>query len=67
MSAAAPMPPVRFGLLDAPQLKGNRFGKGDVVTRIVDGACLAVDPAAARPLPEAERIDRLVAAARTAA
>jgi methylmalonyl-CoA mutase cobalamin-binding subunit len=58
---------VRSGLLDAPQLKGNRFGKGSVVTRIVDGACLAVDPASARPLSEAERIDRLVAEARRAA
>ena len=58
---------VRFGLLDAPQLKGNRTGRGTVVTRIVDGACLAVDPGSARPLSEAERIDRLAGEARVAA
>jgi hypothetical protein len=38
-----------------------------VVTRIVDGACLAVDPGSARPLSEAERIDRLSGEARVAA
>jgi hypothetical protein len=58
---------VTFGLLDAPQLKGNRFGRGEIVTRIVDGACLAVDPASARPLSESQRIERLVTQARVAA
>jgi hypothetical protein len=58
---------VRFGLLDAPQLAGNHTGRGTVVTRIVDGACVAVDPGSARPLSEAERIDRLTGAARAAA
>jgi hypothetical protein len=51
---------VTMGLLDAPQLRGNRFGRGEVVTRIVDGACLAIDPVNGQPLSEAERIDRIL-------
>ncbi len=34
---------VTSGILDAPQLKNNPYGRGAVVTRIVGGACLAVD------------------------
>jgi methylmalonyl-CoA mutase cobalamin-binding subunit len=50
---------VSSGLLDAPQLKGSRIARGAVSTRIVDGACVAVDPVTARPLSESERIERL--------
>jgi methylmalonyl-CoA mutase cobalamin-binding subunit len=31
------------GILDAPQLKNNPFGQGRIRTRIVEGACQAVD------------------------
>jgi hypothetical protein len=58
---------VTTGLLDAPQLKNNRFGRGEVVTRIVDGSCLAVDPSDGRPLCEDERNARLAAGRRVAA
>jgi methylmalonyl-CoA mutase cobalamin-binding subunit len=34
---------VTHGLLDAPQLKNNPFGRGLVRTQIIDGMCLAVD------------------------
>ncbi|MCX6034047.1 MAG: hypothetical protein NTV38_03595, partial [Chloroflexi bacterium] len=43
------------GLLDAPQLKNNRFGRGAVRTQIVHGMCLAVDPEG-RPLSEKDRL-----------
>jgi len=33
---------VRMGILDAPQLRNNPFGRGQVITRIVRGACAAV-------------------------
>jgi methylmalonyl-CoA mutase cobalamin-binding subunit len=46
---------VTSGILDAPQLKNNRFGRGIIRTRVGDGACLAVD-AAGRPLNEAQRL-----------
>ncbi len=51
---------VTAGILDAPHLRNNRFGRGQVVTRIDSrGACVAIDPENGRPLTEAERIARL--------
>ncbi|MFO7245186.1 MAG: methionine synthase [Thermaerobacter sp.] len=52
---------VEAGLLDAPHLRGNPTARGRVVTRIVDGACVAVDPETREPLPERERIARALA------
>jgi methylmalonyl-CoA mutase cobalamin-binding subunit len=49
---------VTSGILDAPQLRNNRFGKGQVMTRIIAGQNLAIDPAG-RPLSEAERLENL--------
>ena len=34
---------VKLGILDAPQLKNNPFAPGAIRTRVVDGACEAVD------------------------
>jgi hypothetical protein len=47
---------VELGLLDAPHLRGNTAACGKVVTRMVGGACLAVEPRTGRPIPEAERV-----------
>jgi hypothetical protein len=52
---------VVLGFLDAPHLKGNPSAHGGVVTRLADGACLAVDPKTGRPLPEARRLVALSA------
>jgi hypothetical protein len=46
---------VRLGILDAPQLKNNPFALGQVETRLVNGACLAVDQHG-KPLAEAGRL-----------
>jgi methylmalonyl-CoA mutase cobalamin-binding subunit len=48
---------VTTGVLDAPHLRNNPFGRGQVVT-LVDrrGACVAMDPASGRELLEQERI-----------
>jgi hypothetical protein len=46
---------VEIGILDAPQLKNNPFARGQVNTRIIDGACEAIDEKG-RPLPEIERL-----------
>jgi hypothetical protein len=46
---------VTSGILDAPQLKNSRFGRGVVRTQIVDGMCLAVG-AEGRPLSEKVRL-----------
>jgi methylmalonyl-CoA mutase cobalamin-binding subunit len=51
---------VKVGLLDAPHLRNNPCGKGQVVTRITErGACVAVDPATGQKLTEQERIAQL--------
>jgi hypothetical protein len=49
---------VTSGVLDAPQLRNNSFGKGTIRTRILHGACLAVD-AQGKPLSEAARLAEL--------
>lgn len=50
---------VTLGILDAPHLKGSPIAKGQIVTRIIDGMCVAVDPQTGKPLSEAERLARL--------
>lgn len=50
---------VTAGVLDAPQLMNNSFGRGMIRTRIVNGACEAVDESG-RVLSERERLSQLV-------
>lgn len=47
---------VRLGFLDAPQLQPGGPACGKVVTRLVGGACRAVDPATGRVWSEEERL-----------
>lgn len=51
---------VKSGLMDAPQLVSNPYGKGQIAT-VIDqrGACVAVDRESGEPLREAQRIQRL--------
>ena len=49
---------VQTGILDAPHLRNNPFARGLVNTRVIHGACVAVD-AAGQPLNERARIDSL--------
>ncbi|MDQ2692858.1 MAG: methionine synthase, partial [Chloroflexota bacterium] len=50
---------VTCGLMDAPQLRNNKFGRGDIRTMIVNGANLAVN-AEGRVLRESERLSSLI-------
>ncbi|MBC7129254.1 MAG: cobalamin B12-binding domain-containing protein [Thermoplasmatales archaeon] len=50
---------IKIGLLDAPQLRGRPCAKGKDVTRIINGACLSVDPETGEPIDERERIRRV--------
>jgi methylmalonyl-CoA mutase cobalamin-binding subunit len=50
---------VAFGLLDAPQLQNNQFGRGQARTRIIHGASEAVD-VDGHPMPEKVRISKIV-------
>lgn len=47
---------VRTGILDAPQLRNNPFAPGRIRTRILKGACVAVD-GAGKVLSEIERLN----------
>jgi hypothetical protein len=49
---------VTAGLMDAPQLRNNKFGRGEVRTRIVDGASVAVD-LKGKHIKEQDRISTL--------
>jgi methylmalonyl-CoA mutase cobalamin-binding subunit len=46
---------VTSGILDAPHLRNNPYARGEIITRVVEGACVAVD-SAGRPLPETARL-----------
>ena len=50
---------IKIGLLDAPHLKGNKYAKGELVTKIINGACYAIDPDDNEILSEEERIRRI--------
>jgi len=48
---------VKTGILDAPQLKNNPFGRGIITSRIDDReACIAVDPGTQNLISEKDRI-----------
>lgn len=51
---------VKFGLLDAPQLRSNPEARGEVTTRMVGGRCVPVDPQSGLPLSEKERVERIL-------
>ncbi|MHB1317952.1 MAG: methionine synthase, partial [Anaerolineae bacterium] len=51
---------VTLGILDAPHLRSNPFGRGEIVAREdARGAWVAVDASTGAPLTEAERLNRL--------
>jgi len=50
---------VTSGILDAPQLVNNKFGRGQVRTRIVNGACVSADENG-NPISEKERLESLL-------
>ena len=50
---------VTSGVMDAPQLGNNKFGRGAIRTRIVNGACLAVDETG-KPLSERQRLSKFL-------
>ena len=51
---------IQTGILDAPQLKNNPYGRGQVATAIdYRGACIAVNRATRQPIGEAKRIEEV--------
>lgn len=52
---------VELGLLDAPHLRNTPPALGRLKTRIVNGACVCVDPDSGEVMSEKERLERLLA------
>ncbi len=50
---------VTEGILDAPQLINNKFGRGAIRTRVINGACEAVD-SSGKVLSEKKRLSQWV-------
>ncbi len=51
---------IERGILDAPNFKGNRFLKGEITTRIINGACYATDHKSGEPIGENERLRKII-------
>ena len=51
---------VEMGLLDAPDLKGNRYARGEICTEMIEGACRTVDPGTGDVLDEKKRIENIL-------
>ncbi|MFX0090671.1 MAG: methionine synthase [Candidatus Hodarchaeota archaeon] len=47
---------VEIGLLDAPHLQNNPLAKGEIQTRMINGACITIDPDTGEELSEINRI-----------
>jgi methylmalonyl-CoA mutase cobalamin-binding subunit len=50
---------VREGVLDAPHLINNPIAKGLLRTKMINGACLAINPDTANPIDETTRLGQL--------
>jgi len=51
---------IQIGILDAPHLAGNRYAKGSITTKEIDGAYFAYDPINKRVINEEERIHKIL-------
>ncbi len=51
---------VEKGLLDAPDLKGNKYARGEICTETINGACCTVDPETGDVLDEKKRIENIL-------
>lgn len=51
---------VEVGILDAPHLKGNPAARGEIKTRLVDGALYAYDTNKGRIIKEEERLENIM-------
>jgi len=50
---------VTNGVMDAPHLKNNLFARGEVQTRVINGACMSVDDDG-HPISESVRLNKLL-------
>ncbi|MDF1538336.1 MAG: cobalamin B12-binding domain-containing protein [Candidatus Thorarchaeota archaeon] len=50
---------VKLGVLDAPHLRNNPIAKGQLRTKMIDGACIAIDSDYGNPIDEITRLRQL--------
>jgi hypothetical protein len=50
---------VELGVLDAPHLRNNPIAKGQLRTKMIDNACIAIDPDSGKPINEITRLRQL--------
>ncbi|TFF96256.1 MAG: methionine synthase [Promethearchaeota archaeon] len=50
---------VKYGIFDAPQLQNNKFAKGEIDTKIIEGTCYSWDSILKKKLDERERITEI--------
>lgn len=51
---------IKVGLLDTPHFLGNPIACGQIRTRIINGACYAIDEKTGNPIREKDRIAKLI-------
>jgi hypothetical protein len=51
---------IREGLLDTPHFRGNPHLKGEIATRLIDGAWYAIDPESGQPISEEQRVNEFL-------
>lgn len=51
---------IQCGIFDTPHFKGNPYLKGDILTRLINGAWVAIDPASGGALDESKRLSTLL-------
>jgi len=49
---------VTCGIMDAPHLRNNLYAKGQIVTQIINGSCVPINPNG-KPISEIYRIDKI--------
>jgi methylmalonyl-CoA mutase cobalamin-binding subunit len=52
---------VKYGIFDAPHLKNNKFAKGQINMKIINGACYSWDEIQQKQIHEIERIKNIIA------
>jgi methylmalonyl-CoA mutase cobalamin-binding subunit len=50
---------IKIGILDASHLKGNKFAKGEIMTKMINGACYVID-SNGDILPEKRRLKEIL-------
>jgi len=51
---------IELGILDAPHFRGNPFLKGNILTRNINGAWYAINPASGDPIDEESRLSEII-------